>query len=177
MAYTSKRAKPGGRNTSSPNAEQDCCGTPPSKRVPERTRFDTEPCIIKLTTNHPRTSTNGWSRPWHPLLTKEKRSPAMSSRREFSASVGDRWAVREQCSCRRRQPHFASSSRHLPQELDLDRGRAIETQRELLAIPHARQDPVAALGTGLLQELVEAGPQGDARRPHRRPPGWDCLPC
>ena len=74
-------------------------------------------------------------------------------------SASERWAVREQCS-KPRTSHFASSSRRPPQELDLIRGRATKTQEKMLAIPQARQDPVAALGLG----LDEPGPQGDAPR-------------
>ena len=106
---------------------------------------------------------------------RERRSRWPCARtREFSVSGGDREVGGEGTWCQ--NPKTSTSFRQArpaicQQELDLDRRRAIETQEEQLAIPQARQDLIADMGLGRLQEFVEAGPQSDAprhRRPHRQ---------
>ena len=91
------------RYTSSPTTEKDMCETSPSSREPERTRF---------ATFHPKASTNYWNWLPHSLPTKEKRWCVRRRSRGGQQENG----VQSQ----RRQPHFARSSHHLPQELGLD---------------------------------------------------------
>ena len=79
-----------------------------------------------------------------------------------------KWCVRERDSSQR---HFASSSRHLPQELNLDRGCAAKDPRSAARDSTSTSRPRRCLGPPAgTRRGWPAKRRTSSRRPHRRAP-------